>query len=109
MRFGRKPLRFFGILGSLLAALGFAIDVALAYDKVVLGHGISERPLLLLGTLLLVLGVQALSLGLLGELIVFIHARKLREYRVVELPLRDEAPPAADAMPEPAVAGSREA
>jgi hypothetical protein len=47
--------------------------------------GISDRPLLVLGVLLLVLGVQSVSLGLLGEIIIFTHARRVSEYRIAEI------------------------
>jgi hypothetical protein len=84
LRFARLPLRFFGPIGAMLLFAGTAIDALLVYQKLVQGQGLSDRPLLLLGTLLMVLGVQALSLGLVAELIVFIHARKLRDYRIGE-------------------------
>lgn len=82
LRFARLPLRFFGPIGVLLLLLGVAVDGALVYQKLTQGQPMSDRPLLLLGTILLVLGIQALSLGLVAELIVFIHARKLRDYRI---------------------------
>jgi dolichol-phosphate mannosyltransferase len=82
LRFARLPLRFFGPIGVLLLLLGLAVDGVLVYQKLAQGQAMSDRPLLLLGTLLLVLGIQALSLGLVAELIVFIHARKLRDYRI---------------------------
>jgi hypothetical protein len=51
-----------------------------------LGLGpIAQRPLLLLGVLMIVLGIQLLSIGLIGEMIVFSHARQLREYRIAEI------------------------
>ena len=54
---------------------------------------IAGRPLLLLGVLLIVLGIQTLSLGLLGEIIIFTHARSIRDYQVAEVIERhDEAP-----------------
>lgn len=84
LRFARLPLRFFGPIGATLLLAGTVIDGLLVYQKLVQGQGLSDRPLLLLGTLLMVLGVQALSLGLVAELIVFIHARKLRDYRIGE-------------------------
>ena len=68
LRFARLPLRFFGPIGAMLLAAGTAIDALLVYQKFVHGQGLSDRPLLLLGTLLMVLGVQALSLGLVAEL-----------------------------------------
>lgn len=105
MKFTRTPLRFFGLVGTALFAAGFVLDLAVAVEKVVFEVGISERPLLLLGVLLMVLGVQTLSLGLVGEIIIFTHARNIREYQVAEI-LRRPAPtlapaPRQDLSPEP--------
>lgn len=85
VRFTRTPLRFFGLLGLFLFASGFVIDLVVATQKIVWNLEISDRPLLLLGVLLMVLGMQTLSLGLLGEMIIFTHARNVREYRVAEV------------------------
>jgi glycosyltransferase involved in cell wall biosynthesis len=84
-KFTRMPLRFFGLLGAALFALGFGVDLIAAVQKIFFDQGISDRALLLLGTLLMVLGVQTLSLGLVGEIIIFIHARNVRDYQVAEV------------------------
>jgi glycosyltransferase involved in cell wall biosynthesis len=70
--FGR-PMRLFGGAGFASMALGGLTLLYLLADKVVLGHAIAGRPLLLLGIVLLVVGVQFLSLGILGELNVRIY------------------------------------
>ena len=67
--YGRRPLHFFGPIGLVMFVVGGAISAILAYDRLVLGQAIGGRPLLLLGVLLLVLGVQFFSLGFIGELI----------------------------------------
>ena len=85
VRFTRTPLRFFGLLGLFLFLAGFATDLIVAMQKVVWNTEIADRPLLLLGVLLMVLGMQTLSLGLLGEMIIFTHARNVRDYRVAEV------------------------
>jgi hypothetical protein len=85
VRFTRRPLRFFGLLGTALFAAGFLVDLVLAIQKVFFHTGLSGRVVLLLGVLLMVLGVQTLSLGLLGELVIFTHARNVREYQVAEV------------------------
>jgi glycosyltransferase involved in cell wall biosynthesis len=85
VKFTRTPLRFFGLLGLFLFGSGFAIDLIVATQKLVWNYEIADRPLLLLGVLLMVLGVQTLSLGLLGEMIIFTHARNVRDYRVAEV------------------------
>ena len=84
-KFTRTPLRFFGLLGAALFSLGFVIDLIVAVEKVFFSTGLSDRALLLLGVLLMVLGVQTLSLGLVGEIIIFTHARNVREYKVAEV------------------------
>jgi glycosyltransferase involved in cell wall biosynthesis len=85
VKFTHRPMRFFGVLSLLLAVPGLAITIYLGIYRL-LGLGpIAQRPLLLLGVLLMVLGIQLLSIGLIGEIIVFTHARKLREYRIAEI------------------------
>jgi hypothetical protein len=56
----------------------------LAVDKIAFGHAIGQRPLLLLGTLLIIVGIQLLSLGLLSELIAYRSAREGLETFQVE-------------------------
>lgn len=72
----QKPMHFFGTIGVLLLGAGGVINIYLAYMKLVLGQGIGGRPLLFLGILLMVLGVQFFSTGLLGELININHVEK---------------------------------
>lgn len=72
MRFTDKPLRFFGLVGSGGILMGGAILVVLAVQRIG-GQAIADRPLLLLGTLLVILGVQAIALGLVGEVIVHVN------------------------------------
>ncbi len=67
--FRRRPLHLFGPVGVGVAALGFLIDFYLAILWLG-GQVIGDRPLLMLGTLLIVVGVQILIFGLLGEMIV---------------------------------------
>lgn len=83
VRFTRKPLRFFGILGSAAAAVGAVILLALFIQRLG-GEGIADRPLLLLGVLFFILGVQAIAIGLVGEIIVHLAASGGRQYRVRE-------------------------
>jgi hypothetical protein len=46
---------------------------------------LADRPALILSSLLVAVGLQVLAIGLIGELIVFIHARSMRQYRVREI------------------------
>ncbi len=81
LRFTEKPLRFFGLTGALLTAAGGAILLVLALQRLG-GQSLADRPLLLLGLLLVVLGVQAIALGLISEIIVHLHATQRRTYRI---------------------------
>ncbi len=68
-RYGRKPGHLFGAGGLLLGAIGGGILAWLSV-RWMLGHAIGERPLLLLGALLVLVGVQLLMFGLLAELMI---------------------------------------
>ena len=74
--YGKKPLHFFGTLGALSAFIGFVIGLKLAFDwlrKIPIGN----RPLSILAVLLIVIGIQFVSLGLIGEMV---SSNKEEEY-----------------------------
>lgn len=71
--FSTRPIHAFGPIGLALALLGFFIGAYLSIDKLAFGHDIGGRPLLLLSILLLILGVQLVILGLLGEMLARIY------------------------------------
>lgn len=83
LRFTYKPLRFFGLFGSGLSFVGGGILILLLIQRL-MGRGLADRPLLLLGVLLFTLGFQVVALGLIGELIVHLNAPKTPGYRVRE-------------------------
>jgi glycosyltransferase involved in cell wall biosynthesis len=97
VRFTKKPLRFFGMVGATTFVIGALLVAWLALDRLVFMHPLADRPALLLSSLLVVLGTQLFALGLLGELIIFTHARDIKDYQVDEV-IR---------YPEGAVAGGR--
>jgi glycosyltransferase involved in cell wall biosynthesis len=66
--FGTRPIHAFGLLGLASGGAGAAILAKLGFDRLVLGQPIGGRPLTLLGLLLLIVGVQFVSIGLLGEM-----------------------------------------
>jgi len=84
VKFTKKPLRFFGLIGSTLLGLGLAINLYLTVVRI-LGHRIGDRPLLLLGVLFMAVGIQVISIGLVGEIIIFAHARKIKEYHIEQI------------------------
>jgi dolichol-phosphate mannosyltransferase len=83
-KFARKPLRFFGLIGLVTAAAGFLITAGLSVQRLFGQTALADRPLLLLGVLLLALGIQIVSIGLIGEIVIFFGARE-RETPSVEL------------------------
>jgi hypothetical protein len=85
VRFTKKPLRFFGMLGAATFSIGAVLITYLAVARLLFDEKLSDRPALLLAALLVVLGMQVFALGLLGELIIFTHARSLKDYRVEEV------------------------
>ena len=63
-------MQIFGLFGMFSAALGSGLLIYLAYVRLILLEPIGDRPLVLLAVLLVILGVQFIGLGLMGELIV---------------------------------------
>jgi hypothetical protein len=82
-KFTEKPLRFFGLVGSVFLGAGAVLSLVLLVERVE-GQGIANRPALLLAVLLVALGVQLIGLGLVGEIIVHLRAPHRRAYRVRE-------------------------
>ncbi len=81
-RFTSKPLRFFGILGLTLILLGLVFSVPPVYMKLFLGESIQDRPIFLMGVVLITFGLQLIGFGLVGEVIIFTQARNLKDYKV---------------------------
>jgi len=70
LNYSTRPIQIFGMMGLGSLALGFIIGIYLTFLKLVYGIALSERPLLLLAILLVMIGVQFITMGLLAELIV---------------------------------------
>ncbi|HYJ86610.1 MAG TPA: glycosyltransferase family 2 protein [Pyrinomonadaceae bacterium] len=82
-RYNNKPLHFFGFLGTLLAFIGFIIDSYLIVLRILQLQWLSNRPLLIIGTLLIIVGVQLILFGLLAEMVAFSYRRE-SDYSIVE-------------------------
>lgn len=92
-RFARRPMVFFGGLGTLAFALGFGILAYLTVVKLAYGEAIGGRPLLLFGVMLILLGAQSFLAGLLGEMIVRPEMERPERYDVAfEVAPRPEGP-----------------
>ncbi|MBU3725763.1 MAG: glycosyltransferase family 2 protein [Burkholderiaceae bacterium] len=73
MRFLHRPIHAFGGVAAAMLSAGLLILAWLAAEKIFLGADIGGRPLLMLGVLLTLVGVQLLATGLIGELLVRIY------------------------------------
>jgi glycosyltransferase involved in cell wall biosynthesis len=82
VKFTKKPLRFFGLIGIATFALGALGVFYLVVDRLFFSIALADRPALLLSSLLIVLGAQIFALGLIGELIIFTHAKDIKEYTI---------------------------
>ena len=83
-KYTRRPLHLFGMLGGVSFALGLAINVYLATLWLFFEEPLSNRPLLLLGVLLMLLGIQVMMTGLIGEMITFKNFQRAETYSVRE-------------------------
>ena len=98
LRFTKKPLRFFGLIGLGFTFIGIAIVGWVVVERMFFEVGLSDRPALFLGALAIVLGLQVVAIGLVGEIVIFSHAREHSEYRVREIIGYQNA---VEATPEP--------
>jgi glycosyltransferase involved in cell wall biosynthesis len=81
-KFSNKPMRFFGLVGSSIFGLGAFILGVLATQRLFWAIPLADRPVLLLGSLLVVLGIQIFAIGLVGEIIIFTHSKDIKEYTI---------------------------
>jgi hypothetical protein len=89
LRFMQRPFRFFGTVGSLMAALGLILGSMLVVQRMFYGMPLADRPALLLAALLVVLGIQIGAVGLIAEIIIFTRSRNLSTFRVDRIVERD--------------------
>lgn len=70
LSYSTRPLQIFGLIGLLSGGIGIILGLYLSYQRLIVKVGISGRPLLLLAILLMVMGIQFITLGLLAEIMV---------------------------------------
>lgn len=75
-QFSEKPLHFFGSIGSFFFLIGFIIAVILSIERLFFGQLLYRRPALLLAVVLIIVGIQILMTGIIGELIVYLNKKK---------------------------------
>ena len=87
MSYWTRPIQIFGLLGLVLGGLGIGLGAVLSYQKIFHGMGLANRPLLLLAVLLVLVGFQFVSIGLLGEMLVRTYHESQRKpvYTVREI------------------------
>ena len=83
-RFAERPMHFFGTLGTLCFMGGFVISLWISVEKLFFGNYIGDRPLLLMGVMLILLGAQMFSTGLLGEMFVRPRMESIDSYHIAE-------------------------
>jgi glycosyltransferase involved in cell wall biosynthesis len=95
--FSTRPIQFFGLLGLVCALAGFGLMAELGFERIVLGIRLGGRPIVLLAVLLGIVGVQFISIGLLGEMLMRTYHEsqakpiyRVREVRDARVPVPGE-------------------
>jgi len=73
LRFLHRPIHAFGGVGLTFGTIGVLTLAWLTFDKLVLGHDIGGRPLLLLGVMMVLIGLQLVATGVIGEMLTRIY------------------------------------
>lgn len=80
VKFTKKPIRFFGSAGLITFSMGFVLALILFIERAFLGVALADRPIVLISILLMIFGIQSFAIGLVGELIIFTHAKDFKDY-----------------------------
>ena len=75
-KFAEKPLHFFGVIGGVTFFICFLISFYLTIERLFFGVLLVTRPLLWLGILLIIVGIQVIMTGIIGELVVYLNKKK---------------------------------
>ncbi len=82
-RFGRRPMHFFGLIGTILFIIGFSFSLYLGIDKLCIdttGRLIAQRPEFYIALTAMILGTQFFLAGFLGEIVMTTKRNKKRYY-----------------------------
>ena len=82
-RFGKRPMHFFGLIGSLMLLIGFGFALFLGIDKLYIdtsGRLITQRPEFYIALITMVIGSQFFLAGFLGEIILRNGIQKQRYF-----------------------------
>jgi len=85
--YATRPIHLFGLVGLVCGLAGLGLVGVLGFQRIVLGMPLADRPIVLLGILMIVVGVQFVSIGLLGEMLVrtYHESQTKPVYRVREI------------------------
>jgi hypothetical protein len=89
-RYRQKPLRFFGVGGFISAFIGCSGLLYLAYERIFEAEPVADRPLLLGFSIFLLLGIQLLAIGLVGETVIFTNSGSISNQRVKKVVRKQE-------------------
>lgn len=85
LKFLKKPLRFFGFIGLPILGTGLLLTASLILARLAGLIALADRPMLIFGVLMIVLGIQIIAIGLIGEIIIFASGRRAKTYEVGEI------------------------
>lgn len=85
IKFTKRPIRFFGSSGLIIFSLGTLLSLVLLVQRFFFDISLADRPIVLVGLLLIVFGILAFAIGLVGELIIFTHAKDIKDYIIEDV------------------------
>ena len=94
LKFLHRPLRFFSAIGAPLVLIGTLVTGYLVIARLLQMTALVDRPLLTFGVLAIVLGVQVIAIGLIGEIVVYTSHRRAKTYEVDRIAEGDGERPA---------------
>ena len=84
-KFKKRPLHLFGSIGLLSFLVGLIINLVLAYQRIFADKFLSNRPLLFLAVMLVIVGIQFISIGLLNDVVIIVHTETTEEMRIISM------------------------
>ncbi len=88
-KYAKSPLHFFGLIGTVISMIGFVIDLVLFIQWCMHLTALSNRPIAYLGLGMIVIGIQFISMGLIGEWILKSNIKEHKNDLVIKEKLRD--------------------